>query len=195
MASYDPDLKLTGPLLLDGEIVTCPNRECLGVSCLTLTRSGFRETWPAVLGCETCGRSEDHPVITNGLVEAATEARTGRSRPEDLDTFAAEWRGLTLTGECRPEVILADLVFVGRTLVAEGKKEARGWWQGRKREAKAQAAQAVGTAKKAVARQASQATGAAKAAVLTAAWQTQTQGAGPAPKPKPWTTGRWSTAG
>jgi uracil-DNA glycosylase len=179
MASYDPDLKLTGPLLLDEVIVLCPS--CKGISSLTLTKQGFREVWPARLGCEACDHSEDHPAITNGLVEAAVEARTGRRRSQDRDTFTAEWRGLVLVGECRPQFVVDDLVVAGKALAGAGAKETGRWWKGKKKEAGSQVRQAVGVARQTARDQVGQATGAAKAAVLAAAWQQQSQGGGPAP--------------
>ncbi|MGK4586029.1 hypothetical protein [Kitasatospora sp. HPMI-4] len=171
------DLKLQGPLLVGGQIVTCP---ACGSESLALTKQLVREVWPARLHCLSCYHAEDHPVITNGLVDAALAARTGRQRAEDRDTFAAEWRGIMISGACVPEFVLDDAVAAGQELLKEGKKEfrqrraevekqARTWWGGKKKQARDGVDQAVG---------------AAKAGVLGAAWQMQTGGAGPAPKPR-----------
>lgn len=172
-----PDLKVTGTLLADGQPVICP--ACKVGYSLELRKRGPRETWPAFVTCLSCGSGEDSDVITNGLVDAALEARTGRTKAEDRDTFAAEWRGHTLVGECVPQFVLDDAITlaeelgkIGRQELREhktaAKKQARGWWRGREKSAK----RAVG-----------QATGTVKSAALAAVWDVQTGGAGPAKKP------------
>lgn len=172
-----PDLKLTGDLLVDGQVIVC--RHCDDGLSLQLYKRGSRETWPAWLTCLHCGRGEDHPVITNGLVDAAVSSRTGREKAVDRDTFAAEWRGITITGECIPEFVLDDAVVVAQELAKVGKsevrqrknqakKQARSWWRGQKKAAQNAAGQVTGTV---------------KAAALTAAWDLQTGGAGPVKKP------------
>lgn len=166
------DLHTRGPLLLNGQPVTCPS--CGLGAALDLDRRGHRETWPAWLGCRECGHGDDHPVITNGLVEAALEARTGRHRAEDRDLFAAQWRHHVLTGEIRPEFILDDAITLVEELGKVGQQElrtrkgnARRWWRGRKKAARRAGREALSTA---------------TSAALTAAWNLQTGGAGPAPK-------------
>lgn len=173
-----PDLEIRGTLLLNGTPVTCPG--CDSGAALTLDRRGPRETWPAWVGCELCGHGDDHPVITNGLVEAAVAARTGRARAEDRDLFTAEWRHLTLIGECIPEFVLDDAVTlvqelgkIGRQEIGARRRTARRWWRGRKR-----------AARQAVRGAAGQATGTVKAAALRAAWDLQTGGAGPQKTPR-----------
>lgn len=161
MIGHTPDLKLQGALLLDGAPVDCTG---CGSSALWLERCGSRETWPARMGCYSCGRSDDHPVITNGLVEAAVLARTGRSTAADRDTFAAEWRGITLVGEVVPEFVLDDARVLVDQLRTEGRKRGRAWWK---------------STRKAAAGQAGRAGGSVKSRVLGAAWQVQTGGAGP----------------
>lgn len=172
------DLQTTGPLLLNGEPVTCPN--CGTASAFDLEQRGPRETWPAWITCRVCGHGDDHPVITNGLVEAAVAARTGRATRYDSDLFAAQWRHLTLIGECVPEFVLDDAVALGEELAKIGKQElhrrkteTRRWWRSRKR-----------AAGQTVRRSAGKATGAVTAAALTAAWDLQTGGASPQPKPR-----------
>ncbi|MFF4653825.1 hypothetical protein, partial [Streptomyces sp. NPDC001380] len=173
-----PDLKLVGLLLLDGEPVACPG--CGGVGALTLDRCGPRETWPARLGCTTCGHTADHDTITNGLIVSALAACTGRSKASDRDLFTAEWRGLVLEGERQPELTLDDVRVVVDQLRAEGRKRvragkagvrrsARSWWRGRKQAARETAGQAAGRA---------------SSTVLAAAWQARTGGAGPEPTPR-----------
>jgi hypothetical protein len=170
MFGDDPDLLLTGTLLLNGQPVTCP--ACDTGDPIELHKRGPRETWPAFLVCLYCGHGDDHPVITNGLVDAAIEACPGRTRATDRDLFAAEWRGLTLVGERDPGVIPADIVtaakVIASTYQAEGKSRGRAWWRGSKKSAE---------------RSVSRAAGGVKSAALAAAWQAQTGGAGPAKQP------------
>jgi len=163
------ELELTGPLLLDGAPVLCG---CGSGGSLTLATIGPRETWPARLGCLSCGGAEDHPVITNGLVRAAAEACTGRRKATDRDTFTAQWRDHVLEGECVPTFVLDDAATLVREVTKASRRElrqhSRRWWRGTKRQARGHARQLLGGA---------------KAAALTAAWDAQTGGAGPAPKP------------
>jgi hypothetical protein len=168
------DLQTTGHLLLNGESVACSG--CGQAGSLDLAERGPRETWPAWISCRECGHGEDHPAITNGLVAAAAAATTGRRTRHDADLFAAQWRHLTLAGECRPEFVLDDALALGEELAKIGqqeirarKSEARQWWRGRKKAARSVAGQAAGRA---------------KAAALTAAWDLQTGGAGPARTPR-----------
>ena len=114
-------LQTTGQLLLDDAPLTCSG--CGVGGALDLEERGPRETWPAWISCRQCGHGEDHQVITNGLVAAAAAARTGRQRAEDADTFTAEWRHLTLAGECVPEFVLDDAVTLGQELAKIGRRE------------------------------------------------------------------------
>lgn len=168
------DLQLRGPLILNGQPVTCPN--CGMGGALELDRRGPRETWPAWLGCRECGHGDDHPAITNGLVEAALTTRTGRQTAEDRDLFAAQWRDLILIGEIRPEFVLDDaraliqeLGKIGQQELRGHKAKARRWWRGRKRAARRASGQAIGTV---------------TSAALAAAWDLQTGGTTPAAKPR-----------
>lgn len=168
-SSLEPDLKLVS-LFLNEEQVICSG--CESGDHLWLELGGRRETWPAWFGCY-CGHGEDHQVITNGLVEAAMLTRTGRQTATDTDTFAAEWRGITLVGECVPTFVIGDAVAVVKELTKVGKKEvrrrSRSWWRGTKQAATGQAGRAMGGA---------------KAAALSAAWQAQTGGTSTARKPR-----------
>lgn len=172
------DLQIRGDLLLNGQPVTCGG--CGSGAALTLDRRGPRETWPAWVNCDLCGHGDDHPVITNGLIEAAAAARTGRQKAEDRDLFTATWRHLTLAGECVPEFVLDDaralveeLGKIGQKELRTRKTKARRWWRGRKR-----------AAGRAVRGAAGQATGTVKSAALAAAWDLQTGGAGPQKTPR-----------
>lgn len=161
---YTPDLR-TVAVLLDGQPLTCP--ACDGGHALVLDLCGPRETWPARLGCLDCGHGEDHPAITNGLLQAALDGRTGRLRAEDRPTFRGEWRGHVLEGEQHTEWVPDDVVTAAQELAKEGKKRARRWAGAKKREAR----QAV-----------DQAAGRGKASALGALWQARTGGAGPVPR-------------
>jgi hypothetical protein len=167
---HTPDLRLYGPLVLDGEQVVCP--ACDGGSSLYLDRTGHRETWPARLGCDACGHAEDSPVITNGLVDAALGACTGRRHAEDSDTFEAEWRGISIVGERYPEWVLDDVVTVAAELGKAARKgikrDSRRWWGRTKRAARDRVGRGVGSV---------------KAATLSTTWQAQTGGAGPVRRP------------
>lgn len=172
------DLQTTGPLLLNGEPVACS--DCGEGTALDLDRRGPRETWPAWVVCRACGHGEDHPVITNGLIEAALAARTGRTTRYDADLFAAQWRHLTLLGECRTEFVLDDaralaeeLAGIGRQELRERKREAGRWWRRKKRDGRRAVRDATGKAKAAV-----------TVPVLSAAWDWQTGGAGPQKRPR-----------
>jgi hypothetical protein len=172
-----PDLRLHGIALVNGEPVVCWH--CDDGHALEVYKRGFRETWPAFVSCLSCKQGEDSSIITNGLLEAAVAARTGRDKATDVDTFAAEWRGITLEGELIPELIPDDIIAIGREMATAGKqdlrqrkakvkRQARGWWRGRKKAAQDQVGQV---------------TGRAKAAALSAAWDMQTGDAGPAKQP------------
>lgn len=173
-----PDLKLHGVTTINRVPLTCEH--CDSSSALEISKRGWRETWPAFVSCLVCGKGADHDVITNGLVDAAKAAATGRQKATDRDTFRAEWRGILLEGEQVPEFVLDDAIQGGKALAGEVHSQAkemkrdatgraRTWWGGQKKAARA----AVG-----------QKAGGAKAAALGAAWQMQTQGAGPQEKPR-----------
>jgi hypothetical protein len=163
------ELELTGPLLLDGAPVLC---RCGSGGSLTLATVGPRETWPARLGCRSCGAAEDHPLITNGLVTAAAETSSGRRKATDRDVFAAAWREHFLEGECAATFVLDDAVTALREVTKAGKREVRKrtrrWWRITRRTTGHRARQLLGGA---------------QAAALTAAWDLQTGGAGPARQP------------
>ncbi|MFJ3184405.1 hypothetical protein ACIPJN_39250 [Streptomyces sp. NPDC086796] len=190
----EPDLRLTGTAYVDGQELQC--RECGNDRSLEIHKDGFREVWPAWICCLSCGCGESSEVLTNGLVDAALEARTGRKRPEDSDTFVAEWRGIVWTGEIFPELLLGDALVAVKALGGQISKDTKAWTRAKKKEAKARAKAAAGAvtapvkekagaAKKAAKQQASGAAAAAKATALTTAWTLQTGGAGPTTAAKP----------
>ncbi|MER7050497.1 hypothetical protein ABT391_37370 [Streptomyces jumonjinensis] len=178
-----PDLKLTGLAYVDGQPLVCA--ECEGGFSLQVYKRGFREVWPAFVSCLSCGHGDDHQVVTNGLVDAALAARTGRRTAEDRDTFTAEWRGIVMTGELVPEFVLDDAVAAAKVLHEQVSTDAKAWWGAKKKQGKAQVKAATETATGAAKKKAGDAVSAAKATALTTAWTLQTGGAGPAAMPKP----------
>ncbi|WP_331719550.1 hypothetical protein OG596_39270 (plasmid) [Streptomyces sp. NBC_01102] len=190
----EPDLRLTGTAYVDGKELECAG--CGNISALEIHKHGFREVWPAWICCLSCGRGEDSAVVTNGLVDAALEARTGRKKAQDSDTFAAEWRGITMTGEIFPQFVLDDALVAVKALGGQVSKDAKVWTRSKKKAAKAQAKAAAGAvtdaakekagaATKAAKEKAGDAAHAAKATALTTAWTLQTGGAGPTTATKP----------
>lgn len=178
MMSHTADLILHGLCTVDDQPVQCSY--CGSCTSLEISKRGWAEAWPACLTCLSCGKGDDHNVITNGMVDAALEAATGRQKATDTDTFRAEWRGHVFEGEQAPEFVLDDAIQGGRALTGELRREvrerkaeatdrARNWWGGTKTAART----AVG--KKA---------GGVKATALGAAWQLQTGGAGPQQRPR-----------
>lgn len=174
------DLRLYGPLLVNGAAVECPT---CGPGSLYLDRNGPRETWPARIGC-LCGWAEDHAVITNGLVQAALNACTGRRKATDVDTFEAEWRGTLIRGERYPELCLDDIVAAGRVVADTARKEGKKWWHRQKRDAQRAIRSGKQRVTGAATRAAGQAAGAVTAAAMGADWQARTGGAGPVPRPR-----------
>ncbi|GGZ19689.1 hypothetical protein [Streptomyces nitrosporeus] len=181
----EPDLQLTGTAHVDGEALACGS--CGNDRALEIHKDGFREVWPAWISCLSCGAGESSPVVTNGLVDAALTARTGRVRPEDSDTFTAEWRGIVMTGEIFPDFVLGDAIAVVQALHDQVAKDTKAWTRSKKKEAKARAKAAARTATEATRKKAGGAANTAKAAALSTAWTLQTGGAGPTTvtKPKP----------
>ncbi|MET9366083.1 hypothetical protein ABZX93_35005 [Streptomyces sp. NPDC006632] len=189
-----PDLKLQGLAQINEQPLLCA--ECGSGYSLEIFKRGFREVSPALVTCLSCGKGSHHPVVTNGLVDAVLAARTGRRTAEDRDIFAAEWRGVTLTGELRPEFVLDDAVALTKVLKKQISTDAKAWGRSQKRAAKArmkETAGAVTGAAKAKAKGAAAAAketvsdtvSTAKAAAISTAWTLQTGGAGPTTTPKP----------
>lgn len=161
-----PDLKLLGVAYVNGQPLACTG--CEGLFSLEVHRHLVFETGPAWICCLSCGRGEESTVVTNGLVDAVLAARTGRQRAEDGDTFAAEWRGIVMTGELVPEVVLDDVVQIAKVVKGQVTKDAKRWGRAAKAKAKTK-----------VSKTTTDAAATAKARALTAAWTLQTGGAGP----------------
>ncbi|MYV42920.1 hypothetical protein GT030_29655 [Streptomyces sp. SID1328] len=178
-----PDLKLMGVTEVNGQPLACGG--CGNTFSLEVHRHLVLETAPAWISCLSCGRGEDSPTVTNGLVDAALAARTGRARAEDRDLFTAQWRGIVMTGELVPELVMDDMVTLAELLKRETTKTAKAWGRAQKREAKALVKVRTDALSGAVRDRARSAVGGAKAAALGAAWQLQTGGAGPAKSVRP----------
>ncbi|MFF8954086.1 hypothetical protein ACF09I_35615 [Streptomyces sp. NPDC014940] len=174
-----PDLKLVGTALVNGQPLACTS--CANTFSLEVHRHLVLETAPAWISCLACGRGEDSPVITNGLVDAALAASTGRQRAEDRDTFTAEWRGTVMSGELYPQFVLDDAVQVAAVVKDQATRDAKAWGRAKKRQIRSVRDDAV----KAATRKADQAAGTVRAAALTAAWTMRTGGAGPTRSLKP----------
>ncbi|MFD5428509.1 hypothetical protein [Streptomyces sp. NPDC127084] len=183
MFDKKPDLDLHGLAYVNDDPVECGN--CANGFSLQIYKRGFREVWPAFISCLSCGKGDDHEVITNGLVDAALAARTGRQKAADSDTFTAHWRGIVMTGELVPELILDDIVTAATALGGQVTGDTKRWWRAKKRAGRAHAAAAAGAVTDTAKKKAGDAAYAAKATALTTAWTLQTGGAGPTTAPKP----------
>ncbi|WP_331764329.1 hypothetical protein [Streptomyces sp. NBC_01506] len=184
MFTSAPDLDLQGLAYVNGAPLVCS--ACDGAYSLRIYKQGAREVLPAAISCLSCGHWDPCPqVVTNGLVDAVLDARTGRAKAEDRDTFAAEWRGIVMVGELVPEVVMDDLVVGLKVLHENVSKDAKGWFRSKKKEAKARAKDAKDKVTTAGKEKAGGAVSAAKATALTTAWTLQTGGAGPATVAKP----------
>jgi hypothetical protein len=181
---HEPDLKLTGIAYVNGQPVTCWHCDNTMSLHIHKGRPFDFQTWPAFVSCLSCGNGDDSPVITNGLIDAALAARTGRDKAEDRDTFTAEWRGIVMTGELHPGVIPDDLVQVARVYRDVARTEATRWWTSKKRAGKARARAALQSSTGKATEAATGAVSTAKAKALTAAWEIRTGGAGPTRKPR-----------
>ncbi|MFF8506426.1 hypothetical protein ACF07L_38180 [Streptomyces anulatus] len=195
MFESPPDLSLQGLALLDGAPLLCVR--CGSGAGLRIYKRGPREVFPASVSCLLCGHWEDcSSLITNGLVDAALEARTGRKVAADVDTFDAEWRGRTFRGELVAEFIPDDAKVMLKALGGEVRADGRRWWGGKKAEAKAStkektdavkdaAKQKAGAVKNAAKEKAGGAATAARDKTLAAARTLRPRGSAPeAPAPK-----------
>lgn len=148
---------------INGHPHTCP--ECASVA-FTLDGRGIFDGFPAWGNCGN-GHSWEHPLITVGDLKQINEARTGRERAEDVDSFEITIGGARLAGVLHPGVTVDDIkkavtrVYWGRLL-----KPAL-----RRRKNKA-----VRAVTRPVKRGATNAVAHAKAAALGAAWGLQAGG-------------------
>jgi hypothetical protein len=136
----------------------CP--EC-GTSRFRLDTEGPLAAWPARGNC-TAGCTWEDQLITNAIMQQIREARTGRAKAEDDDTFEIQLGSTTLAGTLAPELTVDDLRVVSRV-----------YWR---RIAKPFLRRKKNAARRAAVRPVKQAVGAATSAALGAAWQAQAGG-------------------
>jgi hypothetical protein len=141
----------------------CP--EC-GTATLTLDGRGLFDSFP-VWGCCANYHSWEDPWITIGDLKQILASRTGRERPEDVDTFEIVIGGSVLAGILHPDLTPEDVKAVGRIY----------WRKIIKPALRKQKRKAV----RAVKRPVKNGVAAAQAAALGAAWGLQAGGHQPDP--------------
>lgn len=155
-------------MTIDGQPIRCP--ECSSEA-FTLDGAGFLDALPARGNCWQ-SHSWEEPLITLGTLKQINEARTGRERAEDDDTFAIALGGALIEGVLHPDVTLDDLkeawqrVYWGRLLKPALRRH------------KNQAKRAI---TRPVKRAARNTVAAAQAGALEAAWTAQAGGYEPDP--------------
>ena len=161
-------------MAIDGNPIQCP--ECASEA-FTLDGTGWIDALPVRGNCWQ-SHSWEEPLITLGALKRINEARTGRERAEDDDTFEIVLGGALLEGVLHPDVTLDDLkqawqrVYWGRLLEVAIRKQ------------KNKARRAI---TRPVKRAARNTVVAAKAGALEAAWTAQAGGyeADPDYQPEP----------
>ena len=151
-------------MTIDGHPYLCP--ECLSEA-FTLDGTGFLDGLPARGNCWQSHSWED-PLITVGVLRQIDEARTGRERAEDDDTFETVVGGAVLAGTLHPDLIADDLRQAVKRV---------GWQRILKPALRRQKRNAI----RAVKRPLKNGAAAAKATALEAAWTTQAGGYQPDP--------------
>ncbi|MFF7184696.1 hypothetical protein ACFZAR_05555 [Streptomyces sp. NPDC008222] len=154
-------------MTIDGHPYGCP--EC-GSASFTLDGSGLYDGAPAWGNCWD-GHSWPDPLITLGVLRQINEARSGRERAEDDDTFEVEVGGAVLAGILHPEVTADDLKRAGRVY----------WQKLVKPVIRKQKRRAIGAVKRPV----RNAVASTKAAAIGAAWGIQAGGTEPDPDYEP----------
>lgn len=166
-------------MTIDGHPYLCP--ECASEA-FTLDGTGWIDAFPVHGNCWQ-SHSWEEPLITLGDLKQINEARTGRERAEDDDTFAIVIGGALIAGTLHPDVILDDLKRAARDVY--WKKLIKPAARRRKSEVKRAIRRPIRTAKKAVAKRTTDTVAAAKAAAIGAAWHAQAGGHQPDPDYKP----------
>ena len=154
-------------MTIDGHPIVCP--ECASPA-FTLDGNGFVDAFPVWANCWQ-GHSWEEALITLGVLKQINEARTGRERAEDDDTFEVEVGGAVLAGILHPEVTADDLKRAGRVY----------WQKLIKPAVRKQKRRAISAAKRPV----KNGVAAAKAAAIGAAWGIQAGGTEPDPDYQP----------
>lgn len=162
-------------MAIDGTPYLCP--ECASEA-FTLDGTGWIDAFPVRGNCWQ-SHSWEEPLITLGDLKQINEARTGRERAEDDDTFAIVIGGALLEGTLHPDVILDDLKRVTRDVY--WKKLIKPAARRRKNAIKRAVKRPIRTAKKVATKRATNTVAAAKAAAIGAAWGLQAGGHQPDP--------------
>lgn len=162
-------------MTIDGNPYRCP--ECASEA-FTLDGTGWINAFPVRGNCWQ-SHSWEEPLITLGDLKQINEARTGRQRAEDDDTFHVVIGGAVLEGVLHPELTVDDIrratrdVYWGRIIRPAIRR--------RRNAAKRAIRRPIRTAKKAVAKRTTDTVAAAKAAAIGAAWDLQAGGHEPDP--------------
>lgn len=154
-------------MTIDGHPYLCP--ECASEA-FTLDGTGFIDALPVMGNCWQ-SHSWEEPLITLGTLKQIDAARTGRERPEDIDTFDIVIGGAHLSGILHADLTPEDVKAVGRIY----------WRKIIKPAVRRQKNKAIRAAKRPV----HNAAAAAKAAAIGAAWGLQAGGVDPDPDYQP----------
>jgi len=166
-------------MAIDGTPYLCP--ECASEA-FTLDATGWIDAFPVRGNCWQSHSWED-PLITLGDLKQINEARTGRQRAEDEDTFRVVIGGAVLEGVLHPELTVDDVrratrdVYWGRLIKPALRRKKKAVERAVKRPFK--------TATAAARRGAGNTVAAAKAAAISAAWDARAGGHDPDPDYKP----------
>lgn len=150
-------------MTIGGNPYTCP--ECASEA-FTLDGTGWIDALPVRGNCWQ-SHSWEEPLITLGTLKRINEARTGRDRAEDDDTFVIVLGGALIAGVLHPDLTVDDLkqawsrVYWGRLLKPAIRKQ--------KNKAKRAITRPINRA-------ARNTVAAAKAGALEAAWTAQAGG-------------------
>lgn len=155
---------------INGEPVGCP---ACGTTRFTLAASGPVLAGPALANCETCSHFWEDAFLSAEVMRMIQQARTGRKKASDQDTFAFEYYGATVEGVLQPELCLDDVrAVMGLSWRYHAQPRLRKPKQVVKRALRKQTRKAG----RAITGAARGAAGAATAAALHADWQTRTGG-------------------
>jgi hypothetical protein len=166
-------------MTIGGTPYLCP--ECASEA-FTLDGTGWIDAFPVRGNCWQ-SHSWEEPLITLGALKQINEARTGRERAEDDDTFAIVIGGAVLEGTLHPDVILDDVKRAVRDVY--WKRLIKPVARRRKNAIQRAVKRPIRTAKKAVGKRATDTVAATKAAAIGAAWKAQAGGHEPDPDYKP----------
>ena len=155
-------------MMIDGAPYVCP--DCASEA-FTLDGTGFIDALPVRGNCWQA-HSWEEPLITLGDLKQINQARTGREKAEDVDTFEIVIGGAVLAGVLHSEVIVDDIRRAVRDV----------YWRRIIRPAlRKQKRRAVRSVTRPIKNAARNGVAATKAAALGAAWDLQAGGHEPDP--------------